>query len=117
MIFLRLLAIWLSWCARFLASQVVAIFGAIVIYSELDIRQLKRDEARVEKGLAHIADTGRPYEPWLQYDLVCFGSLSLECSGFLAAARKAGREPRDMGECCSLSGSQRDHAVGYLRAV
>jgi hypothetical protein len=106
----------LAWVLGIPIGAIILFFMAIAIYVEVDIRQLKRDEAQVEKGLAHIADTGQPYEPWLQYDLVCFGPRILACSDFLAAARKAGHEPKDLGECCSLSDSQRERAVGYLRA-
>jgi hypothetical protein len=76
----------------------------------------ERDEAKVEKGLAHIADTGQPYEPWSQYDLMCFGYPHIACSGFLAAAKKAGHEPTDVSDCCALDSSNRISTVGYLRA-
>jgi hypothetical protein len=107
----------LAWGVGIPVAAVVLFFAAVQIFVLVNVYLLERNEAQVEKGLAHIADTGRPYEPWSQYDLMCFGSPpSIACSTFLAAARKAGHEPIDVSDCCGLDSSNRISAVGYLRA-
>jgi hypothetical protein len=94
------------------AAFVAALFGHGFVKQFL----MERHGARIEEGLAHIADTGRAYEPWLRYDLVCFATASQACRGFQEAATKAGRTLKDANGCCSISGSNTAYAVGYVRS-